>query len=217
MNFELIIFDCDGVLIDSEALANQIEVEELRKLGYVINIDDYTDMAVGRPQAQVDKILSDEWNVRLPPGFWVEVETKQHHAFAEMLQPIEGVKETLQRLFCRKCVVSSSKKVRLEHTLSITGLLPYFEEVFSVESVKRGKPSPDIFLYAAEKMGVAPEKCLVIEDSLAGVQGAKAARMHVWAFDGGGHITPKKRQEMLSWGVERIIHHMSELKLFFSK
>jgi beta-phosphoglucomutase-like phosphatase (HAD superfamily) len=206
---DLIIFDCDGVLIDSEWLANQVEVEELDRLGYSISIEEYLNIALGRTNDEVEKLLLTHHSVRLPDNFWLNVRERQQKEFVLKLTPIAGVKEVLQNLRLPCCVASSSDAARLKLTLSITGLLPLLDgRIFGRECVKRAKPDPDIFLFAAAQMGVAPSRCLVIEDSIHGIHAAQAAGMEVWAFCGGRHFTPRRREQLIHSGVHQIFDDM---------
>jgi HAD superfamily hydrolase (TIGR01509 family) len=209
--YDLIIFDCDGVLIDSEWLANQIEVEELNRLGYEISLEEYIDIALGTTNEEVEKHLLND-GFQLPDTFWQDVQISQESAFKERLTPISGITEVLQNLSIPCCVASSSEAHRLKLTLSITGLLPLLEgRIFGRECVIKGKPEPDIFLYAATKMGAAPSKCLVIEDSIHGIHAAQAACMEVWAFCGGRHFTPKRRALLNQVGVTHIFDDMKKV------
>ncbi len=211
--FELIIFDCDGVLIDSEWIANEIEVEELAQLGCKIWIEDYLDMALGRTNPEVEKRLLELYKISLPEGYWDRVIQRQKKVFDEKLQPISGVREVLENLTIPVCVASSSNAVRLEHTLSITGIWPFFNgKIFGAECVTKGKPSPDIFLYAAKQMNTKPSKCLVIEDSIHGVEAAHAAGMLVWGFHGGKHFGTSSRVDILAKaGVSELFDDMGDL------
>jgi len=153
--FELIIFDCDGVLIDSEWLANKVEVEELSRLGLEISLEEYLDLALGRTNNEVEEGLRVKYRFQLPPNYWQQVRVKQEKEFREKLKPIPGVKETIQALSIPCCVASSSDADRLEFTLKVAGLYSDLEgKIFGRECVQRGKPEPDIFLHAASMMNV---------------------------------------------------------------
>lgn len=213
MAFDLIIFDCDGVLIDSEWLANQIEAEEINRMGYTISHEEYLDIALGRSNDEVEELLLTHHHMSLPNSFWQGVRDRQVQEFVEKLRPIAGVKEVIQNLKIPCCVASNSINERLKLTLNITGLLPFLEgRIFGRECVKKGKPNPDIFLFAAEQMGIAPSKCLVIEDSPHGIQAAKAAGMEVWVFCGGRHYTPKRKRELTHTGVRHIFDEMHQIQ-----
>lgn len=208
----LIIFDCDGVLVETEALANQCEIEALQALGYFFTLEEYLDIALGKHNHLVEATLKEKFHISLPSDFWEEVKLKQKKIFDRELVAVAGVEQAITSLSLPTCVASSSSIERLHHTLKITGLLPHFDgRIFSTESVARGKPFPDIFLYAAKHMHTAPKDCLVIEDSLAGIEGALAAGMRVLAFGGGKHITTRMHQKLQDSGAHAFFDRMSDL------
>jgi HAD superfamily hydrolase (TIGR01509 family) len=214
----LVIFDCDGVVLESELLANQAEVNALKELGHNISLEDYIDIALGRHNHQVTILLKEKLGVDLSEQYWKDVILKQQQLFEEHLVPVEGIVEVLQIITTKTCIASSSSMERLNHTLSITNILPYFENnIFSTELVKRGKPFPDIYLYAAEKMKVSAKECIVIEDSLAGIEGALAAGMTVFAFGGGKHITTRSREKLKASGAYLFFDNMHDLPGLLSK
>lgn len=209
----LLIFDCDGVLLETESLANQCEVDALRDLGHSFTLEEYIDIALGKHNHLVEATLKEKFDIKLPVNFWKDVGLKQRMIFERDLSAVEGVLQAITSLSLPTCVASSSSMERLHHTLGITGLLPHFKgRIYSTESVARGKPFPDIFLHAAKCMNVAPMNCLVIEDSLAGIEGALAAGMTVLAFAGGRHITRRMRQKLQDSGAHLLFDRMSELK-----
>lgn len=208
----LVIFDCDGVLIETEALTNQIEVDAIQALGHSLSLEEYIDLSLGKHAHLVDEILREDFQIKLPIDFWKEVGMQQKEIFEQRLMAMEGVSQAITSLRFPSCVASSSSLERLHHTLGLTHLLPYFEgRIYSADSVARGKPFPDIFLYAAERMGVAPRKCFVVEDSPAGIEGALAAGMSVLAFGGGGHMTQRIRQKLKESGAHAFFDRMSDL------
>lgn len=210
--FDLIIFDCDGVLIDSEWLVNQIEIEELARLGYPIPMEDYLDISLGRTHEEVEKQLFKRFGFRPHYKFWKAVRERQAEEFEEKLTPIDGVLEGIQNLSVPYCVASNSDSERLKLTLNITGIFPFLDgRIFGCECVKKGKPEPDIFLYAAHKMGIKPAKCLVIEDSVHGIKAAQTAGMEVWGFCGGRHFTPKRKESLSKAGVRHIFDDMTKV------
>lgn len=208
----LIIFDCDGVLIETEFLTTQCEMEALRKLGLDISLEEYRDLAVGCRNDQVAKLLKEKFDLQLPIDFWQEQNVEHKTLFEQKLTSVNGISETIKAIDIPKCIASSSTMERLTFTLNLTKLLPHFNNsIFSTEFVKRGKPHPDIYLYAAEKMQAEPSRCLVIEDSLIGVQGGLAAGMTVFAFGGGKHITPLAKNKLLHSGAHHFFDDMREL------
>lgn len=187
----LVIFDCDGVLVDSEPAANRLLVRVLAEDGFDVSYEECRRLFVGRTleavrshvEAAIGRPLGDHW-----PAY-IRDETLK--AFAEGLSPVEGIEPVLLDLAARGlpyCVASSGKFEKMRYTLGATGLLPLVENVlFSAEQVGRGKPAPDLFLHAAREMGYAPERCVVIEDSVPGVQAAVAAGMPVLGYAGDPH------------------------------
>lgn len=188
--FDLIIFDCDGVLVDSERLAVRTEAEILASLGWPLTQAEIVERFVGRSAAymhsQVEKELGRtvDWER--------EFESRYRAVFEEELRPVEGIDEVLQALSVPLCVASSGTHDKIRFSLGLTGLLGYFQErIFSVQDVHRGKPAPDLFLHAAEQMGVSVDACAVVEDSPSGIEAALAAGMQPFAFSGG--VVPPAR------------------------
>lgn len=213
----LLIFDCDGVLVETEWLATRCEWEAVLQLGYSISFDDYLHITLGKHIEEVNASLKKQ-NINLPPHFWDEMLIKQKELFEQKLIAVEGVDQTLASLTLPKCVASGSSMQRLYYTLGMTKLLPHFQEkIFSSDLVKRKKPFPDVYLYAAEQMGVNPKECLVVEDSLIGVEGAMAAGMTVLAFSGGKHITDAFRKKLHASGAHYVFNHMRELPALVAK
>jgi HAD superfamily hydrolase (TIGR01509 family) len=188
---ELVIFDCDGVLIDSERLAVKVDVRVLAELGWPLSEAEVIERFVGRSDRDTQAAIEAHLGRRLPVGWGDKVEQLYRQAFAEGLAPVGGVLEALDRITLPSCVASSGTHEHLRYTLELTGLYERFaERIFSAEDVARGKPAPDLFLHAAEQMGVRPDRCVVVEDSGPGVKAARAAGMRVLAFAGG--LTPRE-------------------------
>ena len=182
----LVIFDCDGVLIDSERLAIAVEVEAIGELGWKLSEADVIERFVGRSEeymhaeiaAHIGRPLQPEWTSRLAARY--------QDAFESSLAPVEGVVDALDQITLATCVASSSSHEKLRQTLGLTGLYERFAgRIFSASEVRNGKPAPDLFLHAAQRMGSAPRACIVVEDSRHGVQAARGAGMRVLAFAGG--------------------------------
>lgn len=189
MNPGLVIFDCDGVLVDSELLSNQSDLELLRTFGIDLELEDYMRRYVGKSAADTVRGIEAQTGVKLPTDF---LERKQAHvlaAFERELQPIENVDVALGVLPFTRCVASSSTPERIRFSLKRTGLLDCFDDdaIFSATMVQHGKPAPDLFLLAAQRMNRVPNVCVVIEDSVSGVQAAIAAGMTALGFVGGSH------------------------------
>lgn len=191
MPIELVIFDCDGVLVDSERLAVRVEAQLLTELGWPLTEADVLDRFVGRSDAymyaQIDAHLG-----RPVPEFAEQYVERLHAAFADELTAVPGVEDALDELVelgLRTCVASSGTHEKMARTLGLTGLRAYFDgRIFSATEVEHGKPAPDLFLHAARNMGVDPDRCVVVEDSRSGVEAARAAGMRSLGFAGG--LTP---------------------------
>ena len=184
---ELIIFDCDGVLVDSELIANQILAQHLSEHGYPISLEDCCVRFIGSYLPNLVSEIRSEGH-DLPDDFITSLRVKDAPAFAADLQAVSGIVETLGRLPHLKCVASSGPPDKISKNLSKTGLIDFFKpHLFSGYTVENPKPAPDLFLHAADILGVAPSSCLVIEDSKLGIQAAKAAGMTCFGFTGGGH------------------------------
>jgi len=207
----LLIFDCDGVLVDSEALACQVDVDVLTELGVPYTLDEITRQFVGKSMADMISRIEAERGCKLPHDFADLVNRTLFARFETDLQPIADVREAILSLPYPRCVASSSVPERIALSLRITGLADLFDNIFSASQVARGKPAPDLFLYAANQMGFRPENCLVIEDSPAGVQAALAANMRVIGFTGGGHCGPDHAEHLREVGAPVTIARMGDL------
>ena len=184
----LVIFDCDGVLVDSEPISIAVLTEAIAAAGGSIDQRTAYRRFLGRSMATIVQDLRDEFSLALSPDQLSQMRARLHARFEVELQPVEGVAEALEAIPARFCVASSSQPERIRHSLRVTGLLESFEPaIYSSTMVVHGKPAPDLFLHAAAAMGVVPQRCIVVEDSPAGIQAAKAAGMAVLAFIGGSH------------------------------
>lgn len=190
-DIRLIIFDCDGVLVDSEPIAMRVLLETLTKQGLSVDADYAYANFLGRSLSTVRNALRDAHQIELDDPALQAMRDRLFATFTEELKPVSGVADALDYLqsHLSMCVASSSQPERVRLSLNVTGLAPYFgDQIFSATQVENGKPAPDLFLHAAEACGVAPEHCLVIEDSPAGIAAARAAGMRVFAFCGGSHV-----------------------------
>ncbi|MBN14584.1 MAG: hydrolase [Pelagibacterium sp.] len=187
----LIIFDCDGVLVDSEPIAIDVLVETVAALGVHIPAEiAYRDF-LGRTFKTVSASLAGDHGVTMDDTALEDMRHRLYARYKSALKPMPGIADVLDALDIPACVASSSVSERIEISLKLTGLYDRFApDIYSATMVARGKPAPDLFLFAAEQMGFAPAECVVIEDSPAGVAAAKAAGMAVIAFTGGSHIGP---------------------------
>lgn len=207
---DLIIFDCDGVLVDSEVLSCRCLSQVLAGYGIDLGVDQALDLFLGR---SVTAVLDhyEALGRSIPERFATELKTEVRAAFLSSLGSIEGVNSVLAGLQIPHCVASSSDVDRVSLSLSLTGLAPYFEQLFTSQMVKRGKPAPDLFLYAAERMQADPRRTLVIEDSRSGVTAGKAAGMMVWGFVGGSHYRSRDGEAMLHQaGADRVFGRMAD-------
>lgn len=209
---DAIIFDCDGVLIDSEESGNRIEVEELNSHGCPISMETYNFRFAGRTTKDAFQTLAMENNVIFHPEFVKSVEKKTLSMLEKEAFCIPGVRESLEKISLPKAVVSNAYTQKLHALLKINNLLPYFNgHVYSADLVEHPKPYPDVYELAAREMGAEPKKCLVIEDSEAGVKAAKAAGMHVFGFFGGSHHDASYAHILEEAGVEIVFNDMSAL------
>ena len=190
---DLIIFDCDGVLIDSEGLSARVLIGALARLGIHVDMDYFCVNFVGRSFPTVARDIREKWKVALPDGFEASYRRELLAVFENELCPTAGLVELLGRLDTPCCVATSSSPERVSNSLRITGLDRWFDRrVFTASEVKNGKPAPDLFLHAAGTLGVDPARCLVIEDSIPGVKAAIAARMPVLRYTGGTHLRGRR-------------------------
>ena len=189
MAANLVIFDCDGVLIDSEIISAQMLVAELARLGVAIDLDYVARHFLGRSYPTVMQQIREEFGLDLPEAFEEQYRNRLLAAFERDLTIMPGVAEVVAGLAVPYCIATSSSPRRARRSLEIVAF-PGLEEtpLFTASMVEHGKPAPDLFLLAAEKMGVKPRDCLVIEDSLNGIRAARAAGMEVLRFTGGTHL-----------------------------
>jgi HAD superfamily hydrolase (TIGR01509 family) len=208
---DLIIFDCDGVLIDSELLSCRCLSEVLAGYGIDLGLGQALDLFLGRSVTAVREHYEAMGRL-IPEQFSTELKAGVHAAFLSGLCPIDGVTSVLEGLQIPHCVASSSDVDRVSFSLSLTGLAPYFDRrLYTAQMVERGKPAPDLFLYAAERMQADPRRTLVIEDSISGVTAGKAAGMTVWGFVGGSHYQSRDGKAILSRaGADRVFGRMTD-------
>src|SRR5919112_4105702 len=210
----LIIFDCDGVLVDSEVIDARIRSECFQAEGFPITAQELADHS-GISRAGLIELAESRFGRPLPEGFMETTRAKIMSAFIDELQAIEGVSELLRSLTIPTCVASNSYPDRVRHSLEVTGLWKFFDPyVFSAAMVERGKPAPDLFLFAAERLDVSPADCLVIEDSVHGTIAAQAAGMTVVGFCGGSHCKAGHAERLLAAGCMRVFTRMSEFGEF---
>lgn len=193
---DLIIFDCDGVLIDSEIISAQMLINELAALGVHIDLTYVARHFLGRSYPTVMDTIRREFNLILPPEFEDTYRARLLARFEQDLKIMPHVADVLARLQVPFCVATSSSPMRAAKSLAMVGLGHLAgPRLFTSTMVARGKPAPDLFLFAATQMGADPARCLVIEDSLTGVRAALAAGMPVWRFTGGSHLKDRVLDE----------------------
>jgi len=210
----LIIFDCDGVLVDSEVIDARIRSECFQAEGFPITAQELEEHP-GISRAGLIELIEGRFGRPLPEGFMETTRAKIVRAFTDELQAIEGISELLQSVKIPICVASNSHPDRVRHSLKVTGLWEFFDpHVFSAAMVERGKPAPDLFLFAAERLNVGPDDCLVIEDSVHGTVAAQAAGMPVIGFCGGSHCKIGHAERLLGAGCMRVFARMSDFGEF---
>ena len=207
----LLIFDCDGVLVDSESLSCRIDAEFLTQIGIPYTAEEIARQFLGVSLKTMIARIEAERGCRLPDDFSERLNRILFARFETDLKPIEGVRDAILSLPHPRCVASSSVPERIALSLRITGLSDLFDDIFSSTQVPRGKPAPDLFLHAASNMKARPKDCVVIEDSVAGVQAALAAGMRVIGFTGGGHCGPEHAEKLRQAGAPLVIDRMADL------
>lgn len=203
----LLIFDCDGVLVDSEIILVEVDRKVLTDLGWSISREEIIDQFVGRSHAHFLEVVEEHIGRKLPDDWEDAFQHLYREALARDLHLVDGIIEALDAINYPSCVASNGSHNKMEFTLKLAGLWSRFEgRIFSASDVRHGKPAPDLFLHAASTLGFEPTNCVVVEDSWAGVTAAVAANMKVIAYAGG--LTPRDKIE--GDGVT-IIEHISQL------
>jgi beta-phosphoglucomutase-like phosphatase (HAD superfamily) len=211
-NADLVIFDCDGVLVDSELISCRAHSQLLTRHGYPITADQVLDRFLGVSDREARLIVEAELGYSLPGDFDAQVKAATLSFYAGDLRAIANVGAAIAAINLKKCVASSGTPDKIHHGLTCAGLYDVLApHIFSASQVKRGKPAPDLFLFAAERMRVPPQRCLVIEDSIAGVTGAVAAGMMVLGFHGGSHCRPGHGDTLRAAGATVTFDDMRQL------
>lgn len=188
-HIDLVIFDCDGVLVDSEILAVEVDKRICAEFGWHLTTEEIVDRFLGKSSATFAAQLEEHLGIELPADWEARYRPWFFDAFESGLRSVEGIEAALEEMTIPTCVASSGSHEKIRKTLGLTGLLERFEgRIFSSTDVNHGKPAPDLFLHAANRLGYRPERCVVVEDSKYGVQAARAAGMHAFGFAGG--LTP---------------------------
>jgi HAD superfamily hydrolase (TIGR01509 family) len=206
MSWDLVIFDCDGVLVDSEPTSNRILSEMLHGIGLPMNVDETVHEFVGRSMDSCLRIIERRLGHPAPPGFCEQFDRRVFEAFRAELRAVEGIEEVLERIPYPFCAASSGSHAKMRTTLGITDLLPLFEgKMFSATEVERGKPYPDLFLHAAAELAADPARCVVVEDTARGVEAGVTAGMSVF-----GYVARSSNSDLELAGA-RCFTRMSEL------
>ena len=213
MTTKLIIFDCDGVLIDSEIVVCRLVSEAFTRLGYAITLDEGIRRFAGRPEPEMIEEIERDWGRWVPPEYFEEMKARVAEAYRTELRSVPGVVETLDRVRVPICVASSSAPEKLRLGLETAGLLrPFGGNLVSVSYVARGKPAPDVFLYAAGWMRTPIADGLVVEDSIPGVTAARAAGLRVVGFCGGSHCPRGHADRLRQAGAEHVLGRFDDLE-----
>ncbi len=205
--FDLVIFDCDGVLVDSERITNEVFRAMLKELGLVLTLEDMFERFVGRSMPQCMTLIAQMRGEPAPEAFLAELRERAGNALRDNVKPIEGIEEVLSALTIPYCVASSGEHDKIRLTLGATGLLARFEgRIFSVADVEHPKPAPDVFLLAARTLGATPARCVVIEDTPTGIRAAVAAGMYAIGF--AAHTSAPR---LIDAGAHQVVTSMREL------
>jgi HAD superfamily hydrolase (TIGR01509 family) len=192
--YKLVIFDCDGVLVDSEPLALRVDARMCAELGWPLSVDEIAARFVGRTHDYMMGELAAHIGHPVPAETEARFAAEYRALLTEELRPVDGIVAALDRIDLRTCVASSGSHDKMRFTLGLTGLYERFEgRIFSASEVAHGKPAPDLFLHAARSLGVEPADCAVVEDSQFGVEAARAAGMAAFGYTGG--VIPAERLE----------------------
>jgi len=207
-----LICDCDGVLVDSEVIADRVLFETLSATFPHLDFEDAAKSAFGQQTSRFLAGLEAHFGIRMPDDFIETIERNIETGLAQSLAPITGVRDALLKVSLPAAVVSNSRLVRVRSSLKRASLTEIFgDRVFSSEQVARPKPYPDVYLHAAHTLGVAPARCIVVEDSVSGLNAARAAGMKTIAFVGASHIPDNYADALRAMGITRIMRRMDEL------
>jgi len=212
--FDLILFDCDGVLVDSEIIAAEVESKLLRESGFDITAEDMCIRFAGMDWKSILLTIEQEADIPVSAQLLDKSEKLLDAALLRRVKMIEGVRYALAKITEQRCICSNSSSPRLDLMLTKVGLKPFFEgHIYSAKDLgpDRTKPKPDIYLHGAKQFGADPSRCLVVEDSTHGVHAARAAGMRVIGFTGGSHTYPTHADRLTDAGAETVISRMVEL------
>lgn len=210
--FDLIIFDCDGVLVDSEVISCRTHAEMLTRHGYPITADEVHARFLGRSSREARLEIEAELGRALPDDLDIQLRDELYRSFAATLAAVPFVAHALDAIARPVCVASSGSHERIRVSLGRVGLYDRFApHIFSASEVANGKPAPDLFLHAAARMDVTPARCVVIEDSIAGITAARAAGMTALGFHGGSHCGPASAARLREAGAAATFDDMRQL------
>lgn len=209
----LLIFDCDGVLVDSEILAIRAEERVLAEVGMAMTADEIADTCVGLSYPSMMALLEERFGRPVPDGLEERIQIEAKANFESDLTEVAGIGQLLEDSSMHRCVASSGTPERISLSLNTTGLIDQFEDdaIFSAVLVENGKPAPDLFLYAANVMGFEPARCIVVEDSPYGVEAARSAGMTPVGFTAASHIRPATVEKLTTAGAAHIASTAAEL------
>jgi HAD superfamily hydrolase (TIGR01509 family) len=212
VNFDLVIFDCDGVLVDSEVISCRAHAETLTRHGYRITAEQVLERFLGLSDREARLAIEAETGRQLPVDFEAQMKQAALQRYAAELRDIPHIAETFAAIELPKCVASSGTPEKIRHGLQSAGLYHLLApNIFSATQVHNGKPAPDLFLFAARQMATPAPRCVVIEDSVAGITGARAAGMTVFGFHGGSHCRPGHADDLLAAGAVAVFDDMRRL------
>jgi HAD superfamily hydrolase (TIGR01509 family) len=212
MSFQHIIFDCDGVLVDSEPLSMQVDWEMLQEQGVDLTKEEIASRFIGFTFGALIEAIEAEFRIKLPAGFSAEKDRRLLALYERSLRGVDGIDGILKVLRLPMSVASNSPRGRVEAALRVTGLEGHFgDRITTFEDVEHGKPAPDVYVMAAARASTPPERCFVVEDSVAGVTSAVAAGCHVVGFTGTAHDPDIHGQSLLKAGAGCIFNEMREL------
>ena len=212
---DLVIFDCDGVLVDSEGIFARVLGECLSEADFPATTEEALLLGFGKNRDTLTAAVETRYGRALPDGFFEAMRARTALVLERELKPIPGVAELLTALPAARCVASNGHLQRVRERLALTGLLRFFDpHVFSATQVAAGKPEPDLFLLAASRLRAAPAACTVVEDSVVGVAAAVAAGMPVVGFSGGSHCADDHADQLFAAGCSRVFSHMTELAAY---
>jgi len=215
---DLVIFDCDGVLVDSELIFARVLAECLLAVDFPATLDEAITLGFGKNRATLSAAVEARFGSALPDAFFETFAARSAAAFEHELLPVPGVENLLATVTTPRCVASNGHLDRVRQRLALTGLLPFFDpHVFSASQVAHGKPAPDLFLLAAHRFGAQPGSCTVVEDSIPGVEAAIAAQMPVVGFCGGSHCPDDHAERLRVAGCSRVFARMSDLAAFLGE